>query len=721
MTAAAPSQVLFLVQIAVLILGGRLLGEAMQRLGQPSVIGALLTGLLLGPSALGALWPEAQQALFPPVPAQKAMLDGVAQIGVLLLLVLAGMETDVKLMRKSGAAAVWVSVTGVCIPFVCGFALGQYLPESLLPRPDARLVVSLILGTALSISSVKIVAMVVREMDFLRRNVGQVILASAVIDDTIGWIIIAVTFGIASQGALDVWSVAYSIGGVALFMAVSFTVGRPAVFALIRWTNDTFVSEVPVVSMILVIMAVMALITYEIGVHTVLGAFVAGILIGQSPMLTSEIDAQLRGLVTALFAPVFFGLAGLSADLTVLGNREILGMTIVLVAIATIGKFGGAFVGGTVGGMSVRESIALGCGMNARGSTEVIVASIALSMGMLTENLFSMIVTMAVLTTMVMPPMLRGALARLPMREDERERLAREEREERGFLAKAERVLLVADDSGNGRFAAHLMGLVVGSRRMPTTVLPVCDKPQPSEQAASHAAEIETVLKTASATAAEVEDEFTDKKTQQVNVITRASDKPAEEAVEDEVDKGYGLMAVGLVDMLDAEGNFAPELNRIAAKFEGPLALLIGRGERLIHPGHGPLSVLVPATGTDASRRAAEVAVAIARANVMPLTALYAESGARDAPRRQAERKESHVQTILKDLVSLAAQSSVAARTAVRSGLAPDEAILRETEAGNFDLIVMGVNRRPGDALYFGEVAARVVRETHASVLLIAS
>jgi len=184
---------------------------------------------------------------------------------------------------------------------------------------------------------------------------------------------------------------------------------------------------------------------------------------------------------------------------------------------------------------------------------------------------------------------------------------------------------------------------------------------------------------------------------------------------------GYGLMAVGLVDMLDSEGNFAAELNRIAAKFDGPLALLIGRGERLIHPDHGPLSVLVPATGTDASRRAAEVAVAIARGNVMPLTALFVEAGSSEPDRRQPSEKNPYVQTILKDLVSLASQSGVAARTAVRSDMAPDEAILREAEAGGFDLIVMGVNRRPGDVLYFGDVAAAVVRDTHASVLLIAS
>src|SRR5437763_15743125 len=163
--AARPSEFLLLVQIALLIAVGRGLGEIMQRFGQPSVIGELLAGLLLGPSLFGWLWPEAQRAIFPQVPEQKALLEGLAQFGILLLLLLTGMETDLKLVRKVGRAAVTISVAGIIVPFACGFALGQFLPESLLPHPEMRPVASLFLGTALSISSVKIVAVVVREMN----------------------------------------------------------------------------------------------------------------------------------------------------------------------------------------------------------------------------------------------------------------------------------------------------------------------------------------------------------------------------------------------------------------------------------------------------------------------------------------------------------------------------------------------------------------------------
>src|ERR1700758_1134276 len=370
-----PSEPLFIAQLVVLLLVGRLLGEAMQRIGQPAVMGQLLAGLLLGPAVLGVVWPEAQQALFPAGREQKAMLEAISDLGILMLLLLTGMETDLKLVRRARRAAMSVSGAGIAVPFALGVTLGQFLPDFVLPRPDQRLITSLFLGTALSVASVKIVATVVREMKFIRRKVGMTLLASAVIDDTVGWTIIAITSGLALHGRLNATILVQSVLGTGLFMLVSFTLGRRFVFGLIRWTNDTFVSEVPVVTAILIVMGVMALTTHLIGVHTVLGAFVAGILVGESPILTRHIDEQLRGLVVALFTPIFFSLAGLHADLTILRDPNLLFLTIGLILIASLGKFAGAFVGGALGGLSARESLALGCGMNARGSTQVIVAS----------------------------------------------------------------------------------------------------------------------------------------------------------------------------------------------------------------------------------------------------------------------------------------------------------------------------------------------------------
>src|SRR6266568_6634802 len=168
-TPHAPSEVVFLFEIIVLLLCGRLLGEVMQRIGQPPVMGQLLAGVLLGPSVLGALSPDLQQALFPGSREQTSMIDAVSQLGILMLLLLTGMETDLSLVRKAGKTALSVSLAGIAIPFLCGILLGESLPNEMLPHPDQRLITTLFLGTALAISSVKIVAMTIRELNFMRR------------------------------------------------------------------------------------------------------------------------------------------------------------------------------------------------------------------------------------------------------------------------------------------------------------------------------------------------------------------------------------------------------------------------------------------------------------------------------------------------------------------------------------------------------------------------
>jgi len=184
-----------------------------------------------------------------------------------------------------------------------------------------------------------------------------------------------------------------------------------------------------------------------------------------------HIVEQLRGLIVALFMPIFFSLAGLQADLTIFRDPTLFFLTVGLILIASLGKFAGAFLGGVFGGLSARESLALGCGMNARGSTEVIVASIGLSMGALSQDLFTMIVAMAVVTTLAMPPTLRWALSRLPLRTDERDRLEREAFEATGFVTNIKRLLVAVDDSANGKLGWHLADMLARSRGIPMTVL----------------------------------------------------------------------------------------------------------------------------------------------------------------------------------------------------------------------------------------------------------
>ncbi|HWA68289.1 MAG TPA: cation:proton antiporter [Rhizomicrobium sp.] len=764
-------------EILLLLIVGRVLGEGMQRIGQPALMGTLLAGIILGPSLFGWLWPEAQHFLFPQDETQKGMIDGLSQVGILMLLLLTGMETDLKLVRKSGFAAAAIALCGIAFPFACGFALGEFGPAAVFGGGN-HLATSLFLGTALSISSIKIVAMVVREMNFMRRNLGQIIVATAIMEDTCGWVIMAIIFGItgantgggASHG-LDWWMVGKTVAGVALFLVFCFTIGRWLVFSAIRWVNDTFRSDFPVISMIIVIMGSFALITQLLGVRTVLGAFMAGVLIGESPILTDHIKNQMRGMITAFFMPIFFGMSGLSADLTILKDGKIAGLTALLVLIASVGKFSGAFAGAMIGRLKWREGVALGCAMNARGSTEVIVASIGLSMGALTQNLYTMIVTMAVVTTMAMPPMLRAALSGLPMSKDEETRIARETMDQKGFLPRLERLLLAADDSAVGRMAARLAGLLAGAQGMPVTILKLesdlrsADKPGATDDQAHDRGALDIAQKArqdekdrpgksghaeqsdskdsarkdmsgaqshtqsagdmksnplarevkagAKTSAAKVIADDSEPDPEKVHLTARVPiDAPAE-VVRDEARKGYDLMFVGVQSGVEADGGFAPKITQLSAGFEGPLIVFADAGDTTVQL-NSRSRLLLPVNGSPQSRRAAEIAFALGRATGAKVHALFvSQADGRSRTRLREER-------VLKDMTELGERYDVGVTTRISPRAAAADAILKEARR-NYAMIVMGVSARPGEELFFGNTATKVLKNWDKPVLFLAS
>jgi len=407
-----------------------------------------------------------------------------------------------------------------------------------------------------------------------------------------------------------------------------------------------------------------------------------------------------------------------------------------LIAIASIGKFLGAFIGGTIGGLSRAESLALGCGMNARGSTEVIVATLGLSTGLLSQNLFTLIVTMAIVTTTAMPSMLRWALKRLPLRKKERLRLKREELDANGFVTNLERLLVAADDSANGKFAAQLAGIVAGSAGKPTTILDLAAKAKkdsgkakgaaatdrrPAVDARSDGKRSEQALKRAAAATTSLEPEPDEEKPGNVEIITpRPAGGP--EAVADEASKGYDLLVVGIAGTRDPKGGFSQDLSLITHEFDGPLVVVDTRS-----PRHEPARerhgrVLIPVNGTDVSRRAVEVGLTLARASDAHVTALYvtraSASPATSPPRRLVMRRNES--GALKDIAALAERYDVPLRNTTRADMAPDQAILREAGRG-YDLVVLGVSRRPGDVLFFGNTAAAVLERPPTSILFVAS
>ncbi|MEI7871995.1 MAG: cation:proton antiporter [Alphaproteobacteria bacterium] len=700
---------IFAAELILLLFFGRLLGEAMTRIGQPAIFGQLLAGVLLGPSVFGALLPELRHMVFPGTPALKAMIDAVSQIGILLLLLLTGMETNLALVNRRRRAVISSSLFGIAVPFACGLLLVYFLPADLLPNPAARLVTALFLGTALSISSVKIVAMVLMEVGAIRRDLGQLILATAILDDTIAWVMIAVISGIVTQGAVSFAGIGASVAGVAIFLALSLTVGRRLVARIIRWSNDNLQTEVPVITAILIIVLSMALATDLIGVHTALGAFVAGMLIGQSPILTEHIEAQLRGFIIAFFGPVFFAVAGLGMDLTTLFHPQLLLVTLAMILIASIGKFLGALIGGRVGGLTSLESIALATGMNARGSTEVIVASVGLSMGALNNQLYTMVVAMAVVTTMIMPPTLRWVLQRVPLRDDEAKRLEEEEAEASQSVPKMERALVCVDESANGALAAMLAGLFVARQQVMTTVMTRNDETSAHDHLTQAATVAVARMAAAPAAASTIP----------LAELVQTKHVRGEDTVEKEAAKGYSIVFFGVAQPISETANqFEHQLQRLIAAFEGPVAIAVNGRDRPFAPAH-PLRILVPTGGGTEARLATEVALALARAGGGTLTALHVFDPQEDTDllRGRARRRGM---SVLVDARRLGKHSGVSVKGITAVNVRPEAEILEATLAGPYDLVVMGVSLRRGETKFIGPRSAAILRTIRTPVLMIA-
>jgi nucleotide-binding universal stress UspA family protein len=495
----------------------------------------------------------------------------------------------------------------------------------------------------------------------------------------------------------------------------------------------------------------------------------AGVLIGESPILTDHIEGQLRGMITAFFMPIFFGMSGLAADLTILKDGKLALLTVGLVGIASIGKFSGAFVGAMLGRLTWREGVALGCAMNARGSTEVIVASIGLSMGALSQNLYTMIVTMAVITTMAMPPMLRAALTGLPMTQEEETRIAREAMDQRGFLPRLERLLLAVDDSAVGHMGARLAGLLAGAQGMPVTMLKLESDlrttakagvqgvdDQCHDEGAKDSAELEknkdetsghseqsnykdsaqkemtgaqsreesgadlksdplakAVKAGAKKSAAKVIADDAEPNPEKVHLTSRVPLDAAADVVKDEARKGYDLMFIGLDASVEPDGGFAPKITQLSAGFEGPLIVLADTsGKSAVLTGRS--RILVPVNGSPQSRRAAEIAFALARATGARFHCLFVSQA--DGRSRTRVREES----VLKDMTELGERYDVTVTNRISPRSAAADAILKEARS-NVAMIVMGVSARPGEELFFGNTATAVLTAWDAPILMLAS
>ncbi|WP_160133858.1 cation:proton antiporter [Halococcus salsus] len=411
----APTLTRFTLQLFVILLTARLLGEIAKRLGFAPVVGELLTGILLGPSFLSWAAPNVFATLFPDGVGGALALDAVGQLGLLFLLVLAGLETDIDLIRQRASVAIAIAAGSILVPFASGFALGWLIPAAYLVDPGQRLLFALFLATALSISAVPVIARVLIDLDIVHRDPTQVLLAAALINDVIGWVLLSVVAGIAQRGSVDLPATAVTVGVLVGFFVVMFTVGQRAIDAVYQHTQRG--PPIGHLSTLILLSLGVAALAEELGIEAFLGAFVVGVLVRRTDLLAREVRQNFESLTLAVLAPVFFATAGLKADLTTLADPLVTALAVVTVLVAVGGKFIGTAAGASLVGRRGREVIGMGAGLNARGALELVVASVGLSLGVLTEAMYGVIVLVAILTTVVAVPILRWAFTGLEMAE----------------------------------------------------------------------------------------------------------------------------------------------------------------------------------------------------------------------------------------------------------------------------------------------------------------
>ncbi|MFJ4098201.1 cation:proton antiporter [Amycolatopsis japonica] len=416
----AHAMLLFLLQLGLLLGLAFALGRLAIRLKMPAVVGELTAGVLIGPSVLAHLAPGLSAWLLPHDATQLNLLDAVGQLGVLLLVGITGMHMDLKLVRRKGGPAAWTSAGGLLVPLGLGVGLGFVLPASLIPAGTDRAVFALFLGVAMGVSAIPVIAKTLLEMRLLHRDIGQLIVSAAAVDDIVGWLLLSVVSALAVTG-LVAGQVAFSIAGLLVVLVLTVVAGRPLVNASLRLASRSS-EQGPGIATVVVLLLLAAAGTHAMGMEPVLGTLLCGILIGSSKHADLARLAPLRTIVLAVLTPIYFATAGLRMDLTALRDPAVLGSAVLVLVVAVLGKFTGAYLGARVGRLSHWEGLALGSGLNARGVIQVIVAIVGLRLGVLTTATYTIIVLVAIVTSLMAPPTLRRAVGRIAVTEEERVR-----------------------------------------------------------------------------------------------------------------------------------------------------------------------------------------------------------------------------------------------------------------------------------------------------------
>lgn len=711
---SAPHHDIFLLvlQVAVLLFVARALGEVATRLGQPSVIGEILAGIILGPSLLSGLFPAVNELIIPQTEVQGYLLEVISLLGAMFLLLITGLETDIQLIKRHAKTAISVSFGGITVTFITGFFLGQNLPDFLLADSNERLVFSLFVATAMAISAIPVIAKVLMDMNLMRRDIGQTILAAGMSDDTIGWILLSTVAGIAAGDAVTTGTVLTTVGSVLAFLILSFTVGRWMVRKLLIYVQDEVISSDRLLSLVIILAFLWGAITQLLNLEAILGAFVMGIIFGMMPRLPEDVIHKLESLALGIFAPVFFAVAGLKVNVINLFDTTLIVITLIVIGIATFGKVAGTYVGARfIGRKDHWTSLSFGAGLNARGAMEIIIATIGLRLGILSQDMFSIIVVMAIATSLMAPVALRFVLSKVEIGKEEQDRLKKEELESQSLVADIHRVLLPVRSRkvSNERqkhiqtTEASILELIGQDAEISLTLITVSTEEQKS-QSEKYLSELASYFNLN-------------------EVVTKVvvSGQPGD-AILDESKKDYDLIILGATEQQEDNNHLFSPIVDFITRFAPCPTMIVKAGS--IPDNWTPQRILVPTNGSKASKNAAELAFFIAKSDkskeVMALHVIMNEnSPSHYMNKQQVQNKNLFAHEMVNELTELGTAYGVATEGMVQWGDTPEEKIKEIAEANNMDLIIVGTNIRPGSSrLYLGPRVENIIQLSACPVIV---
>lgn len=705
MSSLSEQQLLFaLVAIATILVIGRGSAEVARRLGQPEVLGELIGGFVLGPSALGALLPGVYSTLFL-TPQISMGLSLLSWIGAIVLLLLAGLEVDLAILRQELKPGLLAAACAVIPSLFAGtlFAwkvLGRVPPGGLF------------LGIVLSVTAVSVAAKILIERHSLRRRYAQVILAAGVATEVLVWLLIAVASAIRTGN--PALAGLRATGLAVIFFLLMMTIGRRFTFwAMRRMSDMTNIVNGPV-SLVLVLGFVSAAITQALGLHALLGAFVFGVLLSQAPRATVPLKESLQTMTVGFFAPVFFVLAGMRVDIFKLGQPSAILTVLFLFAVASIVKIGVSAVGGRLGGLTGWESALVGVGLNLKGGTDVIVAILGTELGLLPASGYTMYAVVAILTVLVSPPALDFLMRKSPPQPNEQERLNREEARSRAYLPSIERVLVPTMPELFPAQAALLVEAIAKAKSEEDEVFDI----------RRFAIGAERVSDTSDGS--EVRD-ASDKLMElsgltKVDLTVQVEHTDADGALQKILDESreYGLIAIGACPPERSTTLSLGDLQDcIIDQAAADVLVVVGRPDRMSAPVH---RILVAVNGMEYSAAAGDVAAYIAKARDAELVLYNAvHSGLDELFWRETDHHDllEGGYRILRDLQFRISRLGVRCDERVDVADDPGEAIMAELQRQTYDLVVLGGVDRGGDnRLYLGNSIQTVLTRVDIPIVL---